>query len=63
MIERLQVIAQRLADHRDAVLDQLRRLSQGERIALDCVRGVGQIDIERLLERPQRLLGNRTQRV
>ena len=40
MVDRFQVIAQRLAAHGNAVFNQLRRLAQGQRIAFD---GIGRI--------------------
>ena len=45
VVEHLQMVADRLAADRDAVLDQLPRFGRGERVALDRRRGVGQLEI------------------
>ena len=63
VIDGFEVITQRLAADRDAMLDDLGRLSQGGRVPLDGIRRVGQFDIIVLLdlcqcrrrERPERV--------
>jgi hypothetical protein len=50
VIDRLKVLAQRLAADRDAMFDDFRCLAVRERVSLDRVRGVGQLDIIILLE-------------
>jgi hypothetical protein len=50
MINGFKMIAQRLATHREAVFDKLRRLAQCQRVAFDGVGGVGQINVIRFLQ-------------
>ena len=44
MIDRLKMLVQRLATHRQALLNHQRRLVARQGVALDGVRGVGQLD-------------------
>ena len=50
VIDRFQVILERLAADRDPVLDDQCRLGGVERVPLDRVRGVGQLQIVNVLE-------------
>ena len=61
VINCFEMILQRLAAHRDAVLDDLRRLAGGERVPLDCVRGIGQLDVIVFLQLHQSGASQRTQ--
>src|SRR5450755_2854555 len=54
MIDRLEMIAQRLAADCDAVLDDLGRLAARERVSLNGVRRVGQLDVVIFLELRER---------
>jgi hypothetical protein len=60
MIDRLQVILERLAADRDPLLDDQRRLRGRERVALDRVRRIGQLKIVDVLKVAQRLTQNDT---
>lgn len=63
MVNRFKVIAQRLASHGDAVLDKLRCLSQGQRVAFDGVRCVGQVNVIGFLQGEQRFARHRADRI
>ena len=59
MIDSFEMVAQRFATDRDPVLDDLGSLPKRERVSLDGVRGIGQLDVIMLLQLRQ---GNGRQR-
>jgi len=64
VIDGLEVLVQGLApDGGDAMLDDLSRFPIGERIALDGVRGISQLDIVVLLKLCERCVRQRPQRI
>ena len=50
MIDGFEMVAQRFAADGDPVLDDLGRFAKRERVSLDGVRGIGQLDVIMLLQ-------------
>ena len=57
VVDRLQVVFQRLAADGEALLDHQRRFRRGEHVPLDGVGGIGQLQVDDVFQVPQPLGG------